>query len=239
MAALIYREWFVNFRFPGHEQVKMVDSQLGCIPEGWEVKHLPAMCSKVIDGTHDSPKSVEEGYYLVTGKHITNGFIDFSKCYFISPEEHQKVMKRSRPEKGDILFSNIGTLGSTVLVDQDFEFSIKNIALFKPKQIIYSGFLYLFFSSKEIFEILNKAASGTSQKFFSLKFLRDFKLVEPPDSLIIKFDNIIRPILTQRSLIHQENQNLRKTRDLLLPKLISGEIDLETLNTPEIELWAA
>jgi type I restriction enzyme S subunit len=58
---------------------------------------------------------------LVTGKHIVNGFINFSECYLISPGEHAKVIRRSKPEKGDIIFSNIGTLGSVVLVDQDFE----------------------------------------------------------------------------------------------------------------------
>ena len=117
----LYKEWFVRLRFPGYESVKVVDG----VPEGWKIGCFPNLCSKLIDGTHDSPKPTEDGYYLVTGKHIVNGFIDFSKCYFISFEEHQKVMKRSHPEKGDIIFSNIGTLGSIALVDQDFEFSIK------------------------------------------------------------------------------------------------------------------
>lgn len=236
MARSLYREWFVNFRFPGHEQVKMVDSELGLIPEGWEIKHLPDICSKVIDGTHDSPKPVNEGYYLVTGKHIVNGFIDFSKCYFISPEEHEKVMKRSKPEKGDTIFSNIGTLGSTALVEQAFEFSIKNVALFKPLKEIYSCFIYLCFSSPETLEMMEKKASGTSQRFFSLKFLRELELVVPSDVVFSKFDSFVKPILEQRSLLNQKNQNLRQTRDLLLPKLISGEIDVENLeiNTGEI-----
>jgi type I restriction enzyme S subunit len=122
MTKLVYEEWFVKFKFSGHENVKMVPSELGEIPEGWEVKKLSDLCNKVVDGTHDSPKPAENGYFLVTGKYIVNGFIDFSKCYRISPEEHDKVMQRSKPEKGDIIFSNIGTLGSTVIVDQDFEF---------------------------------------------------------------------------------------------------------------------
>jgi type I restriction enzyme S subunit len=230
MARSIYREWFVKFRFPGHEQVQMVDSELGLIPEGWEVKYLPDICSKVIDGTHDSPKPVDEGYYLVTGKHIVNGFIDFSKCYFISPEEHEKVMKRSKPQKGDTIFSNIGTLGSTAFVTQDFEFSIKNVALFKPLKEIYSCFIYLYFSSNETLEVMEKKASGTSQRFFSLKLLRGLELVTPPDSIFSKFDRLVRPILEQRTLMDKKNQSLRRTRDLLLPRLISGEIDVENLD---------
>lgn len=230
MAQMLYREWFVNFRFPGHEQVKMVKSDLGRIPEGWEVKNLPDLCSRVIDGTHDSPKPVEEGYPLVTGRHIINGFIDFTRCYFISSEEHKKVMKRSKPERGDIIFSNIGTLGSTTIVDQKFEFSIKNVALFKPAKDLYSKYLYLYFSLTENLASMVKKASGTSQKFFSLQFLRELSLSVPGDDIFSMFDRIVGPIIEQRSLLNNKNTNLRRTRDLLLPKLISGEIDVEALD---------
>lgn len=227
IAKTIFDEWFVKFRFPKHENIRMVDSELRKIPEGWQIKKLSDICLKVVDGTHDTPKPVNKGYYLVTGKHIINGFIDFSKCYFISPEEHEKVMKRSNPEKGDVIFSNIGTLGNTTLVDHDFEFSIKNVALFKPIKPIYSNFIYLYFSSPQTLDAMEKKASGTSQKFFSLKFLRNSDLIMPTDDLIIKFNSIITIILKQRSLLNKENLVLRETRDMLIQKLISGEINLE------------
>jgi len=229
IARMLYREWFVKFRFPGHEAVQFIESELGLIPEDWEVVKLPSICSKVIDGTHDSPKPALEGYYLITGKHINNGFINFAEAYFITSEEHEKVMKRSKPEKGDTIFSNIGTLGNASLIDQDFEFSIKNLALFKPLKKVYSNFIYLHFSSSEILESMEKQASGTSQRFFSLKFLRDFNLVKPNEKILSKFDNLIEPIIKKRSLLNKKNINLRKTRDLLLPRLISGEIDVENL----------
>lgn len=229
MARMLYREWFVKFRFPGHQAVHFVESELGLIPEDWEVVKLPSICSKVIDGTHDSPKPALEGYYLITGKHINNGFINFAEAYFITSEEHEKVMKRSKPEKGDTIFSNIGTLGNASLIDQDFEFSIKNLALFKPLKKVYSNFIYLHFSSPEILESMEKQASGTSQRFFSLKFLRDFNLVKPSENLLSKFDNLVEPIIKKRSLLNKKNINLHKTRDLLLPRLISGEIDVENL----------
>jgi type I restriction enzyme S subunit len=200
------------------------------IPEGWEVKKLSSLCSKVTDGTHDTPKPVDEGYYLVTGKHITNGFIDFSNCYCISAEEHAEVMKRSKPEKGDIIFSNIGTLGSTVLVDQGFEFSIKNVALFKPSQDYYSIFLFLYFSDPQTLKFMESRASGTSQRFFSLHFLRTLDMLTPSDDIILGFNAIVEPIIRQRSLLNRKKQTLRQTRDLLLPKLISGKIDVSDLD---------
>ncbi len=216
---LLYKEWFVHLRFPSHEHSKIVDG----IPEGWKNKKITEL-SVVIDGTHDSPKPTDNGYYMVTGRHIINGFIDFSKCYFISEEDHRQVMQRSKPEKGDIIFSNIGTLGSTVLVDQDFEFSIKNLALFKPHKKIYSNYLYGFFSDPRRIEDLNNQSSGTSQKFFSLKFLRSLSILTPPLPILEYFDDLAQPILKQRSLLHYENIKLQQARDLLLPKLMSGAL---------------
>src|SRR5207248_473854 len=68
MAQSLYREWFVHFRFPGHEKRKMIESPLGMIPEGWEVKHLSEVCSRITDGSHWSPKTVENGYPMASVK---------------------------------------------------------------------------------------------------------------------------------------------------------------------------
>ncbi|TRT89629.1 MAG: restriction endonuclease subunit S [Microcystis aeruginosa Ma_OC_H_19870700_S124] len=220
-ARLLYKEWFVRLRFPGHEHTPIIDG----IPEGWENTKITNLCY-VIDGTHDSPKPVHEGYYLVTGRHITDGFIDFSKCYVITDEDHQKVMQRSRPETGDIIFSNIGTLGSTVLVDNEFEFSIKNVALFKPFDKNYSSFMFLYFSDPATLRKMEIQSSGTSQKFFSLKFLRGLHILTPNKTLLRLFNDVVEPALKQRSLLHKYNQKLKQARDILLPKLMNGEIEV-------------
>jgi type I restriction enzyme S subunit len=233
MARALYREWFVHFRFPGFENHTRVASSLGDIPQGWEVKKLGELCSKLMDGTHDSPPPVEAGFPLITGRHIKGGFIDFSHAYQISPEEHQKVMKRSRPENGDIIYSNIGTLGATAIVDQDFEFTIKNVALLKPLTRAHSSFLYCYLESPEKLSELTSKASGTSQKFFSLQFLRTLELVGPPEALIEQFSEKLAPILRTRSLLMKGIQNLRRTRDLLLPRLLSGQVELASANDKE------
>ena len=229
----IFKHWFVNFEFPNEEGKpykssggEMVDSELGEIPKGWDVSKLADICSKVIDGTHDSPSPEDEGFYLVTGRHIVNGFIDFSKCYKISSEEHQKVMKRSKPEKGDTIFSNIGTLGTATYVDQDFEFSIKNVALFKPLKPIYSSFIYLYFISPETVKLMENSSSGTTQRFFSLKFLRGWELIRPSDDILSEFSDVINPILKMRTSLYAQSENLSQIRDSLLPKLMSGKIRL-------------
>jgi type I restriction enzyme S subunit len=227
----IFRHWFIDFMFPDENGQpykstggEMIDSELGKIPNGWKVTKLSDICSKVIDGTHDSPSPDYEGYYLVTGRHIINGFIDFSKCYKISPEEHQKVMMRSKPEKGDTIFSNIGTLGTATFVDQDFEFSIKNVALFKPLKPIYSSFIYLYFLYPKTVKKMVNSSSGTTQRFFSLKFLRSWELIKPSDEILLEFNNFLHPILEMRTSLNAQNKNLSQIRDSLLPKLMSGKI---------------
>lgn len=230
MAQAIYREWFVNFRFPGHENVKLVDSPLGMIPEGWEVVPLPRLCHQLTDGTHDSPKACDDGFPLVTGKHLNNGVIEFERCYLISASDHAEVMRRCRPEAGDIVFSNIGTLGNTVLVDGNREFSLKNVALFKPHDRLNSHFLFLYLSRKETLESMIQRASGTSQKFLSLAFLRSEPVVYPRHSLLSQFDERVSALIACRATLHRKNRNLRTTRDLLLPKLISGQLDVEDID---------
>jgi type I restriction enzyme S subunit len=165
----------------------------------------------------------------VTGKHFTSGFIDFESCYKISEAEHLKVMKRSKPEPGDILFSNIGTLGSIAIVPESPVFSIKNVALFKPLNVIHSSFLYLHFASPETQRVLAAKASGTSQKFYSLYFLRSLRVATPPDELLASFEQLVKVILQQELVLNSVNTNLRQTRDLLLPKLVSGEVSVENL----------
>ena len=135
-------------------------------------------------------------------------------------------MARSRPEQGDILFTNIGTLGSACLVDQPFEYSIKNIALFKPREHHQSYYLYLFMTSRNTISQMLNQASGTSQKFLSLTFLRKFNVVSPSDESLEKFHQTVKPIFELKKNLQIKNSNLKKQRDLLLPKLISGQIDL-------------
>ena len=81
---------------------------------------LQDLCVQVTDGTHDSPKLQPRGVPFVKGKHISGGFIDFDNCDYISHEDHLKVIARSKPERGDTLLSNIGSVGNAAFVNVDF-----------------------------------------------------------------------------------------------------------------------
>ena len=156
-------------KFPGHETA-MFDEETG-LPEGWVKRPISDFCEKITDGTHDSPKQVEKGVPLITGKHIGNGFINFESAYLISYEDHEQIKKRSGLAEWDILFSNIGTLGETGVVTENFEYSCKNVVIFKRK-LGFEYFLYSYLSNAHTVKKLDSMSSGVAQKFYSLKFIR-------------------------------------------------------------------
>ena len=100
------------------------------LPIGWKWNKAKEVID-VRDGTHDSPKYQVNGIPLVTSKNLVNGSLDFSTCSLISEKDHFAISKRSAVNDGDILYAMIGTIGNPVIVKKEFEFSIKNVALFK------------------------------------------------------------------------------------------------------------
>ena len=222
MAQNLYKEWFVRFRFPGYENCEFENG----IPVGWKVEKLGNFC-KITDGTHDTPAQVEEGIPLVTGKAIINGRIDFSIPYNISVEDHEKIKKRSGLKTGDILFSNIGTIGNVCLVNYDREFSVKNMIIFKPESINQSMYLFYLLNSDSIQSLFTAQTNGASQQFLGLDFMRRFKILLPSEEIIKLFGEKEVLIIQQINIFQQQNQNLAKQRDLLLPRLMSGKLEVK------------
>lgn len=150
------------------------------IPKSWEWV-LSSDIFDIRDGTHDSPKSVNKGYPLVTSKNLKNGSIDFKNCSFISEVDHNEISKRSCVSKGDLLMAMIGTIGNPVLVKTKDRFSIKNVALFKAQAAVPNlEFLKLFIDSSFFANIIEEKKQGTTQKFLGLGSLRSFLFPLPP-----------------------------------------------------------
>lgn len=141
-------------------------------------------CSSVIDvrdGTHDTPAYQPVGIPFITSKNLVDGTIDFSSATFISEENHRKFSQRSKVDKGDILFAMIGTIGNPVLVDTEQEFSVKNVALFKfANSQVYNRYFRHLLDSNLIQTQMTAATRGGTQKFVSLKVLRDLAIPLPP-----------------------------------------------------------
>lgn len=220
-ASELYKEWFVRFRFPGYQTTKFENG----IPEGWKLERLSNYC-KITDGTHDTPLQVEEGIPLVTGKAVKKGEIDFSIPYNISIEDHEKIKKRSGLKTGDILFSNIGTVGNSCLVEYDREFSVKNMIIFKPETIEKSMYLYYLITSDSCQQLFSAQTNGSTQQFLGLDFMRNFKILVPENLIISEFGKQQEVIYAKIRNLRKQITNLTQQRDLLLPRLMSGKLEV-------------
>ncbi|MGM5857701.1 restriction endonuclease subunit S [Streptococcus suis] len=148
------------------------------IPESWEWVRLNNILD-VRDGTHNTPKYVNDGVPLLTSKNLVNGKIVKEPSKLISIEDSLEINKRSKVDKNDILLAMIGTVGNPVLVPKlDYEFSVKNVAILKHITELNMKFTYYFIQYHSI--ELKKISSGAVQNFVSLKTLRQILFPLPP-----------------------------------------------------------
>jgi len=233
MTQAIYREWFVHFRFPRHEKVKMVDSSLGKIPEGWEVSRL----SKLVKTQYGYTESAVEspvGPHFVRGMDINKQtFIDWTSVPYcsISEEEHEEY----RLHPGDVLVIRMADPGKVGIVERDIDaiFGSYLIRLRITSLKLSPYFLFYFLLSDRYQEYVTGVSTGTTRKSASAGVLTDIDCVIPLPSLRERFEDIVTLLRHMLNNLLRQNANLRWTRDLLLPKLISGEIGVSELNVVE------
>jgi type I restriction enzyme S subunit len=148
-----------------------------------ERRYIPAseFCASVRDGTHDSPKPVQNGRKLVTSRHLTTGRLDLTDAYLISEEDFEAINKRSKVDRWDVLISMIGTVGEPCLIKEEPDFAIKNIGLFKTKGEADGKWLYYFLRSKDAQQSIREQSRGTTQQYIPLGALRDFPILVAED----------------------------------------------------------
>jgi type I restriction enzyme S subunit len=130
-------------------------TEVGMIPEDWEVRRLEELCSSITDGTHYTPKYVSDGIPFYSVENVTAN--NFTDTKFISPEEHAKLIKRCKPERGDILLTRIGSLGDTKLINWDVNASIYvSLALLKPTREVHAGYLHGYSKSNQFVRDVEK-----------------------------------------------------------------------------------
>ena len=149
------------------------------LPDGWSWCRLGKYLD-IRDGTHDSPKYVENGVPFVTSKNLVNGKIDFSDVKYISEIDHNNFIQRSFVEDGDILFAMIGSIGNPVLIKKDREFSIKNVALFKPNNRQNTNMIYVYYYLLWLQDSLRKQTKGGMQPFIPLNLFRNELFIPLP-----------------------------------------------------------
>lgn len=204
----------------------------------WEQRELNKT-NDVRDGTHDTPKYIDSGYPLITSKNLTSsGTINFDDISYISEDDFNFINKRSNVDTNDILFGMIGTIGNPVLVGNDTNFAIKNVALIKKSDSINQYFLINILNSNIFKKYIIKTNQGNTQKFISLSQIRKFtfyapqlyeqieigKILQKIDSVITLYDRKLKLV----KLIYKELENKVYNNDLIkqtnFTKVKLGEI---------------
>jgi type I restriction enzyme, S subunit len=224
MAQTIYKEWFVNFRFPGYEKAKFVDSHLGKIPEGWELRTVFDSVEVFSGGT---PKTSVDKYWngkipFYTPRDSSNEFWILNTEKLLTEEGLSNCNSKLYP-KHTVFITARGTVGKMNINDEPMAINQSCYALIGKNHV--SQF-YVFFALLNYVAHMKQIATGG---VFDTIIVDTFKVIPfllPSDFILDEFDKNISPLLNETLLLAKKNQNLRRTSDLLLPKLMSGEIEV-------------
>ena len=228
MARSLYREWFVHYRYPGHEAVPLVDSPLGPIPQGWEVRKLGEVCTRIDSG--GTPKRGVAEYW-------ESGEINWYKTGELWDaflfESQEKITSRGQKESSAKLFypgtilmaiygsPTVGRMGILTEVS-----TCNQAALGLVANDFFISQIFLYFTLYSLRDFFNQTAQGAAQQNISKEKVASTLAIIPPRNILGPFDQIVSPIFEQLQALQRQTQNLRRTRDLLLPRLLSGQIDV-------------
>jgi type I restriction enzyme, S subunit len=232
MAQAIYREWFVNFRFPGHEKVKLINSPLGKIPEGWNWAKLKDVCDSVNYGyTASANKEVEVGPRFLRITDIVPTTIDWENVPYCEVDEDDA--EKYALHEGDIVIARTGaTTGYAKRLHKRHPKSVFASYLVRivPNDAVGKHYIGLIVESDDYKAFIKRNLGGAAQPQANAQVLTSLEVLVPSPDVIAAFDRQIEPMADQKEILQVKNRNLRKTRDLLLPKLISGQLDVEELD---------
>jgi type I restriction enzyme, S subunit len=224
MARGLYREWFVRFRFPGHESVRMVESAVGLVPAGWEVATIRDVTTYVNRGV--SPKYDDESPDLVVNqKCIRDGRLNLE----LARRHSTRVPSDKLIRFGDVLINStgIGTLGRIAQVYEDLPNCTvdSHVSIVRPAAQINIDYFGAYVTTLERhFDSLGTGSTGQTE--LSRESIAKTAIVLPPRVLQGEYGGTVSPMRKAVVLLHAKNANLRRTRDLLLPRLVAGEVEV-------------
>jgi type I restriction enzyme S subunit len=196
----------------------------------YSLETVDNICEKITDGTHSTPKYVDNGVYFLSVKDISKGFIDFSNTKFISKEEHLILSKRCNVEKGDILYTKVGTTGIAKVVDVDKEFSIfVSIALLKNKKDIVDSYYFEYLlNSPNCYEQAQNRTRGVANRNLVLRDIKEINLPLPPlriqQQTVEYLDSIATKVDKIKQFNEQKLENLKALKASILDKAFRGEL---------------
>lgn len=236
MAQRLYREWFVHFRFPGHENVKMVESKLGLIPENWHNFKIENIVSFNRGKSYRSSEiNVEDGVPFINLKNI-RAYGGFNKGGTKLFDGIYKESHKVRP--GDIVMAVTDMTQERRLVGQvarvpnmKSDYAIISMDLIKliPFQAQNSVYVYSLLRYSNLSRKIAGFANGANVLHLDPELVLQQDFIMPDDDTIKRFTSLVESLYNSVDICEEKNETLRKTRDHLLPRLISGDIDVSKL----------
>lgn len=187
----------------------------------WEQRKLNEI-TDVRDGTHDSPKYVQEGHPFITSKNVSNGFINYDDVQYVTDEDYEKINKRSKVDVHDILMGMIGTIGNLALISKKPDFAIKNVALIKYTGDIEYKYLYQALQADCVTSQLSTGMDGGTQKFVSLKKIRELDIPFPEECEQKKIGAYFSNLDTLITLHQRKKEVITNQRKTLQQYLLNG-----------------
>ena len=215
----LYKEWFVDLRFPGYEDVKIVDG----VPEGWKKDTIDSRIELLSGYAFKSSEFNDEGKYkIITIKNVKDGQFDGDnvKRMINIPE---KMPEHCKLVDGDILLSLTGNVGRVCIVHGENFLLNQRIAKLRSNNMAYT---YCLFRSKDMFDNMNNLTNGVAQQNLSPIRTGKINIVFPTDALIQMFEKTVNPMLNKITVLNKSILSLSQARDRLLPKLMNGEIEV-------------
>lgn len=218
-AQRLYKEWFVDLRFPGYEDTPIVDG----VPEGWEKAPIDSRISLLSGYAFKSAQFDSSGEYkIVTIKNVKDGEFDGINTNRIVSIPG-KMPKHCVLTDGDILLSLTGNVGRTCIVNGNNYLLNQRVA---KLQSDIPAFTYCLFRNSDMFDAMNNLANGTAQQNLSPIRTGKISILFPADNLLEEFERIVGSIISKMLSLIKQCDLLIQARDRLLPKLMSGEIEV-------------
>lgn len=218
-AQRLYKEWFVDLRFPGYENVAIVDG----VPEGWSYERIDSFVELQNGFAFKSDSFDNNGNYkIITIKNVQDGSFDSNNVNKIN-KIPSKMPQWCKLEIEDILLSLTGNVGRVCLVTSNNCLLNQRVAKLKSK---YPAFTYTLFRSKDMFVMMNNLANGAAQQNLSPIRTGEQKKLKATEEIINKFNAIVNCYVDKIVMLHKQIQLLQQARDKLLPRLMSGEMEV-------------
>lgn len=226
----LYKEWFVRFRFPGHENTKFENG----LPEGWGYVRF-GKAIDIIDGDRGANYPKQEEFYpegdclFLNAGNVTSKGFDFSACSYITKEK-DSILRKGKLQHGDVVLTTRGTVGNVAFYNDTMTFSEMRInsgmVILRNLGVVSPEYIYTALRHEYLQKLMTLYASGSAQPQLPIKDMKRMKIIKADEKTMKRFTEMSADIYNQISLLIMKNQTLAKQRDMLLPRLMSGKLEV-------------